>query len=154
MIRTNTIRIACILSLCAFHPILNAGMLGAAARALKQSDEAFNTATKSLLITKGGASIPSPKNIDPQPPLGISRDISHSAPTTVQLNEPALVMHWMPPRFVACAIRGLASNMSKDAAMTSCAERYKSCLEEKSIQNGLLKPSEICINYTNGESAK
>jgi len=154
MIRTNTIRIACILSLCAFHPILNAGMLGAAARALKQSDEAFNTATKSLLITKGGSSIPSPKNIDPQPPLGISRDISHSAPTTVQLNEPALIMHWIPRRFVACAIRGLASNMSKDAAMTSCAERYKSCLEEKSIQNGLLKPSEICINYTNGESAK
>ena len=123
MIRTNTIRIACILSLCAFHPILNAGMLGAAARALKQSDEAFNTATKSLLITKGGSSIPSPKNIDPQPPLGISRDISHSAPTTVQLNEPALVMHWMPSRFVACAIRGLASNMSKDAAMTPEAQR-------------------------------
>jgi hypothetical protein len=152
--RISNLVIVSIFGLLLVDVAAHAGMLGAASRALKKSDEAFNTATKSLLVSKGGTSTPSSKSTDPQPPLGISRDISHSVPTTAQLNEPALVMHWMPSRFVACAMRGVAVNMTKDAAMTSCAERYKSCLEEKSIQNGLLKPSEICINYTNGESAK
>jgi hypothetical protein len=155
----KSMRISSLLIVSIFGSLLadvaaHAGMLGAAARALKQSDEAINTATKSLLITKGGAPIASPKDMDPQTPLGISREGFYSVPNTLQLREPALVMHWMPTRFTACAMRGVAAKMSKDTAMASCAERYKSCLEEKSVQNGLLKPSEICISYTNSESQK
>jgi hypothetical protein len=131
-----------------------AAMLGAVTRALKNSDNAISSAAKSNAILRGALSVSDLKTPDPPLPPVAPINSSITVEPQVMPIDSTVVMAWMPSRLAVCVTRMAAANLNNDAAISSCATRYKNCIEEKSIENGLQTPSEVCINKTNREVSR